>query len=364
MKPLTNVKVKRIDIIKNFFLVTILSTGVSLIANALTKDAELLISLIPGIICVLIVAIFYLKDYVGTSSYNIEVDAVLSIDNEKMFVPIERYGFSEDLHRAIVSVLSENKAYKSLWKDAFENKVNEGKKGKQFVSEFLEYLFINWISLKLNSYFAEIDNAPTELIVRDNIPDVLIKNRVIELISKPFEEREKFQEIIKQKDPVEGEIVYVNGEDGVLYDMLEIELPRKSKVYRKDNALVITNRNFDISFESEFTGFNISMPRYFEKFYMNSSIYKIHAYIASLKISIKLKPFFLFSINDWKYLRWIDQLTDEFVHYFSFDYFISRIGYESALTNHILFLNGLERKEEKEAENKFKDLRIIKVDNC
>ena len=50
MKPLTNVKIKRIDIIKNFFLVTILSVGVSLIANALTKDAELIIAIIPGIV--------------------------------------------------------------------------------------------------------------------------------------------------------------------------------------------------------------------------------------------------------------------------------------------------------------------------
>ena len=155
----------------------------------------------------------------------------------------------------------------------------------------------------------------------------------------------------------------MDGEDGVLYDLLEIELPRKSKVYRKDNTLVIANRNFDIRFESEFEGFGALMPYYFADFYMNRSIHNTHTYTASLKLSIKLKPFFLFSINDWKYLGWLDQISDEFVHYFSFDDFVSRIGYESALTNHILFLNGLERKEDNEDKNQYEDFRIVRVDN-
>lgn len=362
MKPITNVKQRRKDIIKNFILVTILSTGVSLIANSLTKESGLLIALIPGLVCVLFVAIFYVKEYLGSSSYEVDIETVLSVDNEHKVIPIDRFRFSEDLYRAVLSVLSENKAYKSLWEDAFTHRVGEGEKGKNFVKEFLDYLFIHWISLQLNSYFVQFESDSTEIIGREQIPDVLIKNRVIELISKPFEEREKFQERMNQKDPIEGKIVYMDGEDGVVYDMLEIELPRKSKVYRNNNALVISNRNFDIRFESDYQGFGTVLPRYFEKFYLNRSFDTVHNYKVDLRMSIRLKPFFLFSVKDWKYLGWLDQIGDEFVKYFSFDKFVEHIGLEQAITDHILFLNGLKGKEEKK-DSKHHDLRIVKVED-
>lgn len=361
MKPITNVKRQKKDIIKNFLLVTILSIGVSLVANSLTKESGLLMSLIPGIVCVLFVAVFYVKEYLGSSSYEVNVKTAFSVDNEHKVIPIDRFGFSEDLSRAVISVLSENKAYKALWEDAFAHGIGVGEKGKDFVKEFLDYLFIHWISLKLNSYFVHFESASTEIIGREQIPDVLIKNRVIELISKPYEEREKFQDKIKQKDPIEGRVVYMDGEDGVLYDMLEIELPRKSRVFRKNNELVISNRNFDIRFETDYQGFSTVLPRYFEKFYLNRSFDTVHNYMVKLRMSIKLKPFFLFSVKDWKYLGWLDQIEDEFVKYFSFDEFVEHIGLEQAITNHILFLNGLEEKKEEE-KSKYKDFRIVKVD--
>lgn len=366
MKPITNVKIHKKSLVKNFFLVTILSTGVSLIANALTKESGLIITLIPGIVCVLLVAFFYIKEYFGCSSYDTSVTTILSVDNEKRVIPIDRFEFSENFHRAVLSVLSENKAYKSLWDDAFAHRVGEGEKGKKFVEEFLEYLFIDWISLKLNSYFVDVDDGLTEIIVRENIPDVLIKNRVIDLITKPFEEREKFQEKIGHEDHIEGKVVYMDGDDGVIYDMLEIELPRKSKVFRDKQSLLITNRNFNIRFESDFQGFSGVLPRYFEDFYMNRSLDTVHSYMIKVKLSIKLKPFFLVSFRDWKYLGWLDQIEEEFVKYFSFDEFVEKIGFEQALTNHILFMNALEEKEGGEEEGddrRYDDFRIVKVED-
>jgi hypothetical protein len=345
MKPLSEVKSQKKNLFKNFLLVVILSTGVSLIANAVTKDADLLIAIIPGLACLLFVALYYIKDYFGYSSYEIKLKTVLSVDKDKKVIGISRFRFSEDFSEIYNSVMSENKAYLALWEDAFSWENEKDDKGKKFVNEFLEYLFIHWISLKLNSYFAEIDENATEIIGREQIPDVLIKNRVIELITKPFEEREKFQKRMKEKGIGEGKIVYMNGEDGVVFDRLEIELPRKSKVYREGNTLVINNRNFDIRFDADFQGFGNVLPLYFESFYMNRSHDNVHNYMISLKMAIKLKPFFLLSFKDWEYLGWIDKIGDKFIEYFSFDEFVNNIGYEQAVTNHIIFLNMVEEKK-------------------
>jgi hypothetical protein len=362
MKPLSEVKLQKYNIFKNFLLVVILSTGVSLIANAITKETNLLIAVIPGALCVLFVALCYIKEYFGCSSYEVNVDTLLPIDKEKNIIEINRFSFNEDFYNAFVSVMSENKAYKPLWEDSFEWKDRQRKKGKTFVNEFLEYLYVHWISLKLNSYFSGVDNDATEIIGREQIPDVLIKNRVIELISKPYEEREKFQKMVNGNESDNGKIVYMNGEDGAFYDRLEIELPRNSKVCRDGDSLIIKNRNFDIRFESKFMGFGTVLPRYFESYYMNRAFEDVHNYKISLKMSIKLKPFFLLSYKDWKYLGWLDQIGEKFVEYFSFDVFINRIGFEQAVTSHLLFLNGM--KERKECKNrKYADIRIVKVDD-
>lgn len=362
MKPLSEIKMQKKNIFKNFLLVVVLSTGVSLIANALTKDADLKIAIIPGLACLLFVALCYIKEYFGYSSYEIRLKTVLTVDKDKKVIGINRFRFSEDFCGIYNSVMSENKAYMTLWNDAFSWNNDKDDRGRKFVNEFLEYLFIHWISLELNSYFVEIDENATEIIGREQIPDVLIRNRVIELITKPYEEREKFQKQMKENGVREGKIVYMSGEDGVVFDRLEIELPRKSKVYRDENTLVINNRNFDIRFDANFQRFCMVLPHKFVDFYLNRSYGDVDNYMITLKMSIKLKLFFLLSFKDWKYLGWLDKIGDKFVDYFSFDEFVKKIGYEQAATNHIIFLNGLKRKRNDETRQ-ISQVSITQIDS-
>lgn len=345
MKPLSDIKTRRNHLFKNFILVAALSSGVSLIANTITKDCSNYIALIPGVACILYVAIVYLKEYFASSSYDTKINTLFSVDEQYHVIPIDRFVFSEDLNRAVISVFAENKTYESLWREAFTSKIEDSKKGRAFVVEFVEYLFIKLVSLKLNSYFVDVDNSAVDVIGRNQIPEILINNRVIEMISKPYEEREKFQKAIDKKDSVKGKVVYMGGEDGALYDSLEIELPRGSNVSKDGGELVISNRNFTIRFEARFDGFSAVTPRHFESFYMKRFLHDTHCFKIRMKMSIQLKPLFLFSMRDRQYLGWLDHISDEFVKYFSFDDFVQRIGYEQAATEHILFLNGLKTKE-------------------
>ncbi len=371
MKPLSDVKKQKQNLIKNFLLVALLSTGISLVANYVTGETKKCLILFIGLICISLVSLFYFIDYLGQSSSEMEIKTAIIIDKEKKPIPINRFSFSEDFTNIVHSVLSENKAYESLWQDSFMRTNNHLFKDNGFVNEFFEYLYVNWISLQLNSYFSIYDKDATEIVGREQIPNVLIKNRVIELITKPYNEREKFQKTSKTKNTDDGEIVYLYGENEVVYNKLAIELPRKSKVFREGNALVIKNRNFIIGFESSFEGYTAVLPRYFERFYMSRSNDDTDSYLVRMKLSVKLKPFFLFSVRDWKYLGWLDQLESEFVKYFSFDSFITKVGFEQAATEHILFLNGLrkdkngearEKSEDKNGRKKIKEIKIIKLD--
>lgn len=371
MKPLSDVKKQKQYLIKNFLLVTLLSIGISFVANYITGDTNKGLILIIGLVCVSLVAIFYFIDYLGQSSNEMEIESTILIDKDRNPIPIDRFRFSEDFTNIVHSVLSENKAYESLWLDSYKRNKKYLFNDNGFVNEFFEYLYVNWISLQLNTYFSKHDKDAIEIVGREQIPYVLIKNRVIELITKPYNEREKFQKTSKANGTNDGEIVYLYGENEVVYKKLEIELPRKSKVSREGDALVIKNRNFIIGFESSFEGYSAVLPRYFERFYMNRSMDDTDSFLVRMKLSIKLKPFFLFSVRDWKYLGWLDQLESEFVNYFSFDSFIKKVGFDQAVTEHILFLNGLrkdnndEAREKSEGRNgrkKKKEIKIVKLD--
>ena len=39
-------------------------------------------------------------------------------------------------------------------------------------------------------------------------------------------------------------------------------------------------------------------------------------------------------------MKWIDDISEEYSNYFSFDKFVNRIGYETALTSKIIDLNS------------------------
>lgn len=57
MKPLSEIKTRRSHLFKDFLLVAVLSSGISLVANAISKDVSFYYALIPGLVCILLVAI-------------------------------------------------------------------------------------------------------------------------------------------------------------------------------------------------------------------------------------------------------------------------------------------------------------------
>ena len=363
MKPLSVIKSQKKDLLKSFVFVVLLSLGISLIVNHFTKNANSLVVIILGALLVLIVAVYYFKEYIGCSSCDVNIDTVLTVDKDYKIIPVSRFGFSEDLERATISVFAENKVYEKLWKDAFVFDSVKSNKGRKFIQEFFQYLFIKKLALNLNSYFAGMSDKTIEVIGREQIPDILLKNRVIEMISKPYEERELFQKAINNDDssPKNGTVVYMNGEEGALYDMLEIELPRMSKVMYDGDTLLIKNRNFTISFDARFNGFSTNTRAYFERFYLGRSFLECNNYNVNLKLSIRFSPLFLLSFRDWRYLGWLDQIGERFIEYFSFDDFIARIGFEEAATNFIVLTNGMNKKKESDQDQNNTMTKIVQI---
>lgn len=373
MKPLHVIQEKKSDLFKNLFLVVLLSAGISLCANyySNTYTSNKLL-LYGGLICIGIVVVAYVISFYKSKSFMIKTDSLFIVDKDGYLQPIFRYRLSEKMNRGLRSVFSENKSFENMWKNAFAKPEVVEKKPPQsspdagtqkstnsyavmktvsqtsleekdqkivgFVGELIEYVFIDWLSLKQSSYFDSFKDSELEILTREKISNYLLQNRVLEMISKPYEERENFIDSCGDQNSSEGEVFAVYHGDTV-FNHFDLQLPKKSSMYKEGDKLVIKNRNYTLKFTHGFKGFNAIIPIGFHELYLKQSFSDITVYGFSPELEIKLNPFFFLFWKDWKYMKWIDVVSEKFTDYFSFNEFVNRIGYETALTKRIMDVN-------------------------
>jgi len=347
MKPLHLIHEKKLDLYKNIVLVTLLSVGISLCANYLSdRYKSNMLLLIGGLLCVLIVIIAYVVSFYKSKTYVIKTDCVFVTGKDGLLIPIDRYWLSEEMDRDLRSVFSENKVFKDLWMKAFDKRIDSESKAKYvpvfnnkeivgFVGELVEYVFIEWLSLKQSSYFNGFDDGDLEILTRDKISKYLLQNRVLEMISKPYNEREQFAKDNNSKKTEKGKVCSIYS-GGIIYQQFDLQLPKKSSLFKESGKLIIKNRNYTLKFTHNFKGFNANLPHRFHKLYLKQDFRDICVYEFSPELEIRLNPFFFLFWKDWKYMKWIDVVSEKFTDSFSFEEFVNKIGYEIALTNSIM----------------------------
>lgn len=368
MKPLYTLRTHKTTFYNNVYLMILLSIGISLIANTIShffpeqwQNTGLLIF---GICCIIYVIIIYIIDFYRHRSYKIQTEATFITDDNGNIVHIPFYPMGYEIKRILESVFRENRAYHKLWLKSFDK--GSSRKGKKYsqnyvmiskvtiedtdihkyikddsgfclVHDAIEYIFIDWLSTAQERYFSELkEDAKFDTLTRKDIPTFLLENKIINTISKPFEEREKFINQPGTSDSNE-DIHFLQGEDGVIFQKFEIKLPQNSIIERKDNALIIKNRNYKIHLIVEFKGFNASLPNAFADLFIGKT--NIIPYTVKIELKVELNPFFFLFAKDWRYLNWIDVMYDKFLDYFSFNNYIKNIGYSQALTNLIMYKN-------------------------
>lgn len=323
MKPIRSLQEKKQDLYKNLLLVALLSTGISLCANYLSAYKSPKWILWAGIVCIFVVFIAYIISFYKSKSFVIKTDSLFITNKQGVLVPIKRYRMAENMSSYLNSVFSENKAYEKMWTGAFtkDSKLTnvDDKKIVDFVGELIEYTFIEWFSTQLKDYFKSIESQELEILTRENISDYILNNRILEMISKPYEDREKFSEYsdtLTEKGKI-GMIYY----NGTIYHNFKLKLPKRSSLYRKDGFLYIKNPNYSLKFSHNFEGLTTFTPRLFENLYLNENMCELSIYKFRPTIEIKLNPIYFLLGKNWKYMNWIDIIGEKFSEYFSSEHF-------------------------------------------
>ncbi len=321
---------RRADIIKLIFVVFLLALGTGLIVNFLTLLFEFKsqVLLWTGISLVIIVFIYLTVSILLSCKRKINITGTIIYDKNKV-ISVDRYEFSEKLSETIKAIFLENEALKHNWDSDFEDKkaekkiekeqegkeekkeakevqyysivryesdgkeLDKQKNSKKILKEAVEYVFIEKLSTHLSSYFNNYNNENKILkeFTRTDFPNILLENRIINLLSSPFEDRPIFLKAKMSKLKDKGEIVAIMGSDGSRYSRFDLVLPKKSKVIRKENGLLqIKSPRLTLEFKVEYKGFGATLPRGFEYNYMGYDSRELSAYSIELELSISINP--------------------------------------------------------------------------
>lgn len=381
---------KRTDLIKLILAAFILAVGSGLIANYLTdyfKTSPIVFLIIGGVFIVSVI-IFFVYSIINEANKEIVIDGIVPINNKSnKVIPIFRYEFSEKLEDTMEAVFLENEALKQYWEDDFKKKAEkdnednsrnkntepvkkngigyfsivrveekEDKKVKsksnKILEEIVEYLIIEQLSRHLSTYFNNY-SGQDEMIkkhTRNDFPEILLQNRIVNLLSTPFEDRAIFVKAGMTSNPPKGEIVAIYGNDGSRFSKFDLYLPKGSIIKRpQDGILTVENNRIFIQIEIHYGNFSSTLPKGFEQNYLGLEHRDLSVKKIDIRLNYKLKPIAFFYRSKWNYHNWVDSFEERLIEFFSFENFISTINWETNLTN--IIINNQTRRILKEKED-------------
>lgn len=271
---------------------------------------------------------------------------------------IKGYRYSQELLRVIKAVEAENKAIHSDWGkypivskrepksppssegqvwyavtkvDAKDESTGELAPSIKFLEEVTVFLILEELSLHLSGYFGDREES-SELvqILRDDIPEFLLSNRILNLLSTPIEQRDIFIDAFPdpEKRPP-GEIHGIFGSNGAMYQRFDLVLPKKSRV--KDlgsDGLSIETPRFSLKVSVAYRGTHTTMSSGFTSLYLGKEFSDVQPKDIMITVSGAIKPLSLLNTRGWEYHEWLDSFRTRLIKSYDFEVFLENINWD------------------------------------
>ncbi len=347
-KPVKGILIGRDDFLEILMVAILLAFGVGIVASSITilENFNPLVGILIGIGVCLIAITYLVIRYKGNGKKMQTYNAFFVYNKDtKKVIEIPRYDFANQLFENLKSAFYENPALKSMWEsDTLDNFYKFDKKKKKaykrnpksakLLLEVVEYYILNKLSIHLTDYFNndEFKEGELQTFQRNEIPDVLLSNRFLELFSKPMEERPCFVEHIEKDSGLS--CVFASGSGDAIYEQFELVLPKKSTIKRSsDNHIQVNTNRFTMDIEVRFDGTSTNLPWGFREYYLddnnwlNNIVYKV-----GVNITVRFNWLFIFSLRKWRYYSWIDSFLCSLDSEISSDKFFEKIDWNGVVT--------------------------------
>lgn len=323
-------------------------------------------------ICVLVLSVCVIARLAIPSrhiSRKLEGFVVFRRDSSDL-IPVPRYHFAEELGSFLTGLFAENEAPKKLFESdpvhkAFDvdrktgtGRIRQTEAGKLIV-EATEYYVLETLSTHLTDYFnqSELDSARLKEFSREDVADIVFKNRFLDTFSRPMRERAAFVRDSPKTSNHMDRVVAFYGSNGVRYSKFDLVLPIGARIERRSpTSICIETPKFRLVFEINFIGVNANLPRSFPELYLGcTSHFKANAYAIGISTDVEFKPRSLLSRSGWEYHAWIDSLLSQLEFEFSREAFFETIHWESALTVSRIVERTVIRQRESESTDRQPD---------
>ncbi len=366
MGPLSGILTER-NSLTNIIIGTIIaSLGINLISESILQifffGAHIM--LVIGIGTSLASVWYFIRIMMAKRTQVRKYSGFFIVDQvEKKVIPVNRYPYSINLSRYLESACAESQDIRMVLEESIyvpdttikiprenidEVEIEREERAavkklmatpdRRLILEATEYFVFRMLSTHLTNYFSDEKFKEENLtkFEREDIPQVLLENRFLNLFSKPMEERvAAFEDRYVSKNTRDG-----SGGSNADFSHFHLILPTKAKVSRTgENTCEITTQKFTLRVNILYFGADELLPADFEKYYLRLQEYYQRSNPSMVKekaIEIEVKVFFknsiFFSRTGLQYYEWLDSYLDKLEEEFSSSYFFKKIGWDSVST--------------------------------
>jgi hypothetical protein len=361
-RPLENILASRTNIIELLIVGFFIAFGTNIMVSSIIEfeffKPKKFVFVGLGIV---IMSIFYLTFKVVRNRNFIKVieGSIIYEKESNRIMDVPRYHYSSEVARYFEYAFNENKDIEMLWEKSklssiYEVNNIENVSSVKLIKEITEYIVLDRLSIHLTDYFNDdsIDNNNIVKLNREDLSDIIMKNRFLDLFSKPMNERSGF---INDKEEVSANVLR-SSVNGHFFNRFELTLPKNSKIIRnKDSSISIKNKRFSIRISVSFDGMsNSNIPYNYIESILNMNISTYSQFETIVKVDVKFNLITYISLLGLKYYNWIDSLLNKLEEIFSSNQFAKSIDWEKneLIINYIKdnILNLMEDTGEREEE--------------
>lgn len=331
--PINEVRQKRKEILLIITTVVILTSAINFLTSYLSTIFlnKPIFILLFGIIILFIGLIALIAIFLKPTERIVRIQGAIAYEiNDETIKPVEilSYSFNDKFCEYLHSFICENKAYAKILikRNSNISVVHEFNPDIldhfSIINSVIEFTLLHMLELHLNSYFVknEIDENKIVSLRRNQLSPDILKNRVIDMITKDMNEREAF--LPHPHDDGVGEIVYCVGENGIIFNRIKLELPPKSKLFRNDKGfIVVSNRLFDLTIMPQYIGTSTYVsPIFMNGFFSPDSV--------TIKLHVRTKNNLFFNNQSIETYEWLDSFIDELENEISIEKLEQRLNPE------------------------------------
>jgi hypothetical protein len=248
-------------------LVVILAFAIDLVGSDIYDSLKGVRALVVSIFLIFICVAYIAYAQVRANKYSVDIAGFFILHRSELsLLDIPEYRFASDFHDTYGAISAENPVFERQWRDEFARRP-DGKRRTpsdfRLATEISEYIILELLSIHLTDYFNtdEFAEDRVEELSRSDIPDVLLSNRVLELISRDLQDRPWYKpDVAGPSDRSDGETVAIYGPGGI-FSRFDLTLPKGSKVQRsKSGSLIIASKMLTLELNARCDGFGYGTP--------------------------------------------------------------------------------------------------------